>query len=296
VHARREVRQDLARIGGGAAEVKSGEMAVLVPERLAPETAACLLEIDYLSDPAGERRLRDPAALDAMADAIARAVDRHGCVDRYGDAGLYRHEYQRPRVARAQSSDGTVEPQPSDQPSVLSGSYPVTAAQLDAVLSHSDVAGALGDHRWRAVSADGKYAKATSPDVDDLLLAVFGIYDYDRDVLVSPVWDFAAGSLVTLDARTGIQPPLTHDELAEARDLVYSDPRFANLDSSLSVAATPARIGKLRERPEFGHRCFSLTFWQSAEDPSPTAEAVVDLSARKLLGADAVVAAIDVES
>jgi N-acetylmuramoyl-L-alanine amidase len=54
--------------------VKTGQMAVLTPESLAPETAACLLEVDFLSDPDGERRLDDDNAVGAIAAALASAL------------------------------------------------------------------------------------------------------------------------------------------------------------------------------------------------------------------------------
>jgi hypothetical protein len=68
------IQRELSRYGGVERGVRSGEMALLTPERLDPRTAACLVEVDYLSDPEGERRLRDPASLDALAQAIARGA------------------------------------------------------------------------------------------------------------------------------------------------------------------------------------------------------------------------------
>jgi hypothetical protein len=44
---------------------------------LAPETSACLLEVDFLSSPDGERRLTDGGALDAIAATLARALRDH---------------------------------------------------------------------------------------------------------------------------------------------------------------------------------------------------------------------------
>jgi hypothetical protein len=68
------VQRSLARLGGACAGVLAGELAVLSPDALAPQTAACLLEVDYLSHPDGERRLRDPAALDRLGRVLATAV------------------------------------------------------------------------------------------------------------------------------------------------------------------------------------------------------------------------------
>ena len=54
--------------------IKAADMGVLRPEHLAPGTAACLLEVDFLSHPEGERRLRDPASLARLGRAIAGGV------------------------------------------------------------------------------------------------------------------------------------------------------------------------------------------------------------------------------
>jgi N-acetylmuramoyl-L-alanine amidase len=57
--------------------IKAGPMAVLTPDRLARDTAACLLELDFLSHPEGERRLVDDDTVDAMAAALAKGVRDH---------------------------------------------------------------------------------------------------------------------------------------------------------------------------------------------------------------------------
>jgi hypothetical protein len=67
---------ELATYGNPTRGVARGEMAVLDPERLSSGTAACLLEVDFLSDPHGERRLRDARALDGLGRAIASGIQR----------------------------------------------------------------------------------------------------------------------------------------------------------------------------------------------------------------------------
>lgn len=62
--------------GAGPTPVSRGPMAVLAPEVLGA-LPACLIEADYLSDPAGEARLRDPASLDTLGAAIAAGVRRY---------------------------------------------------------------------------------------------------------------------------------------------------------------------------------------------------------------------------
>jgi hypothetical protein len=69
------IRSEMARLGGGQPSLRRGNLAVLTPDRLAGHTAACLVELDYLSHPEGERRLGNPATLDRWARAIARGID-----------------------------------------------------------------------------------------------------------------------------------------------------------------------------------------------------------------------------
>ena len=70
---------ELAAFGCGcsAGAVQGADFAVLSPERHFAGTAASLLEVDYLSDPQGERRLRDPRELDRLGRAIAAGIRRY---------------------------------------------------------------------------------------------------------------------------------------------------------------------------------------------------------------------------
>src|SRR5882672_304098 len=69
-----QVQRALARVIGPGRGVKSGGLALLDPARLGSSTDACMVELDYLSDRAAERRRRDGATLDAIACALAGAV------------------------------------------------------------------------------------------------------------------------------------------------------------------------------------------------------------------------------
>lgn len=73
----RAVSHGLARVGAPHRDVLAADMAVLDPKRHAPHTAACLVEVDYLSSPDGEQRLRDPDVLDDLGRRIAGAVRQH---------------------------------------------------------------------------------------------------------------------------------------------------------------------------------------------------------------------------
>ncbi|HSS00701.1 MAG TPA: N-acetylmuramoyl-L-alanine amidase [Kofleriaceae bacterium] len=62
---------------GGVGEPRSGSMAVLNPRAVGRATSACLVEVDYLSNPDSERRLRDPGHRHAIGAAIASAIQDH---------------------------------------------------------------------------------------------------------------------------------------------------------------------------------------------------------------------------
>ena len=62
---------------GGVAEPRNGPLAVLSPRALGKHTSACLVEVDYLSNPRSETRLRDPRERAAIGAAIASAIQEH---------------------------------------------------------------------------------------------------------------------------------------------------------------------------------------------------------------------------
>ena len=62
---------------GGVAEPRNGALAVLSPRALGPRTSACLVEVDYLSNPRAEARLRNPQERAAIGAAIASAIQDH---------------------------------------------------------------------------------------------------------------------------------------------------------------------------------------------------------------------------
>ena len=56
------IQRELGRLGGPNRGTWRGNMAVLSPNQLGPRTAACLVEVDYLSHPDVERRFGNPTA------------------------------------------------------------------------------------------------------------------------------------------------------------------------------------------------------------------------------------------
>jgi N-acetylmuramoyl-L-alanine amidase len=62
---------------GGAAPARRAPMAVLSPSVLGRRTAACLVEVDYLTSTRGEHRLGQPGERAAIGGAIAGAIREH---------------------------------------------------------------------------------------------------------------------------------------------------------------------------------------------------------------------------
>jgi N-acetylmuramoyl-L-alanine amidase len=73
----RAVQRALTPVCGPDRGVLAADLAVLRAEHLGGRAAACLVEVGFLSHPAGEAQLADPRHLDAAAKAIARAVRAH---------------------------------------------------------------------------------------------------------------------------------------------------------------------------------------------------------------------------
>jgi N-acetylmuramoyl-L-alanine amidase len=118
------VQRELAAFGGPVpGTVAEGELAVLTPERLGAHTAACLVEVDYLSDAAGERRLTDGARLDALGSAVARGVTRYFG----GAAAAYAEEAAVQAQEMAQLPDGA-QKQSLGPDRISTGSSPTTGS------------------------------------------------------------------------------------------------------------------------------------------------------------------------
>jgi hypothetical protein len=159
---------------------------------------------------------------------------------------------------------------------------------VEAALGDRRVAERLDGVRHRVVGGEPRVEKPSEDgrEAEGRLIEV-GVYDYDRDVLVVPIVDLRSGSVVGIEERAGPQPPLTPEELEEARGIVSSDPQLERLgrDEGLQVAAFPVQF--LREDdPALGHRYFTLYFWTSGDQPERVGAAKVDLSAQQLVPLD----------
>jgi V8-like Glu-specific endopeptidase len=74
-----QIGSALGRLAGryGGSEERRAAMAVLNPAAIGTRTAACLVEVDYLSNAGGERRLGDPNERATIGAAIASAIQAH---------------------------------------------------------------------------------------------------------------------------------------------------------------------------------------------------------------------------
>jgi N-acetylmuramoyl-L-alanine amidase len=89
-----EVRDELRRLGIPDRGLHRGNLAVLNPRRHRNGCAACLIEVEHLDDQHGARLLSNPRALDAVADGLARGVDRY--LTRSDRAGSRAYAFGRP--------------------------------------------------------------------------------------------------------------------------------------------------------------------------------------------------------
>ena len=106
------VQRSLSALGHNDRGVRSGRLAVLDPSKHGPGTAACLAEVDFLTDPSGEERLTHPAEVEtigrALADGILSALRTSPHTTAHGADELYgrRSTQAPPRTAPARDNEG----------------------------------------------------------------------------------------------------------------------------------------------------------------------------------------------
>jgi len=156
---------------------------------------------------------------------------------------------------------------------------------IQLVLNDRKVAERLRDTRFRVVGLD---LRAVQPKEDRKSLGwlvVVGIYDYDRNVLLSLTVDPEKNIVTGIEERERLQPALTSEEIEEAQAIISSNPKFRILKRNprLEVVAFPARAAFCEQHRCFRHRCFNFYFWKGGKQPKKVAQAVVDLSTRQLI-------------
>lgn len=156
---------------------------------------------------------------------------------------------------------------------------------IAAALADRKVQRRLADTRHRAVGADYAEEKPTGRAREPKRVAEVGIYDYTHDVLVVAVVDPRSGRVVRLEEREGLQPAPSPDEIERARKLALDDPSLERLRRrrGLQVVAFTGRAPQ--EEPRDNHRRVHLYFWSGGRSPEPVGDAVVDLSAERVVPA-----------
>lgn len=166
----------------------------------------------------------------------------------------------------------------------------IKARIVQAALKSPKVAERLEHARYRVLGVDLTQQKPSEDEPTASRLAEVGIYDYDRNALVVPVVNLRSGQVVAVEERKGIQPPLTPEEFEEAQRIALAGAQLRNLANrrDLEVVAHPTQrtpAGLNESHPAFNHRCFTIYFWSSGEQPAMVAEAIVDLSTRQVVPA-----------
>jgi hypothetical protein len=179
----------------------------------------------------------------------------------------------------------------------LAGRQPESAGKLAEVLADMRervIAAALADRkvqrrlaetRHRALGADYAEEKPTGRAREPKRLAEVGIYDYTHDVLVVAVVDPRSGKVLRLEEREDVQPPPSPDEVERARQLALADPSLERLRRrrGLQVVAVTARA-PYEERHD-NRRRVHLYFWSGGRSPQLAGDAVIDLSAERVVPA-----------
>jgi hypothetical protein len=196
----------------------------------------------------------------------------------------------KPLVSNIEEARGLVlaGKQPQSSKALQSLIEKVRPRVVAAVLADPDVKRRLDGRRFRVVGGDLIDEKPPDGARTARRLAEIGIYDYDRNALHIAVVDLRRGTVVRVTERTGAQPPLTEEELAEAKEIALATPKLRSLRKlrGLQIAAVPSRQSFAEASPVRGHRCFALYFWAGGKKPKKVGQVAVDLSTRRALALD----------
>ncbi len=196
----------------------------------------------------------------------------------------------KPLVSQLEEARGLVlaGKQPSSTKALQSLIEKVRLRVVAAVLADPDVRRRLDGRRFRVVGGDLIDEKPSEGARTALRMAEVGIYDYDRNVLQIASVDLRRGTVVKIRESSGSQPPLTEEELAEAKEIALDTPGLRSLRRlrALQIGAVPSRLSFSESSPVRGHRCFALYFWLGGNKPRKVGQIAVDLSTRRALELD----------
>jgi hypothetical protein len=149
-------------------------------------------------------------------------------------------------------------------------------------LADAKLAARLRNRRHRVIGADLRIDKPSRPRAEPRVLGEVGIYDYEDDVLLAAFVDTENGRVVDVQERPGLQLEPTDEEVEEASSIALAADRALARRRSLDVVAHPAHLlGTPRALHK--HRLLQLYFWTRGRRPERVGEAVVDLSAQRVV-------------
>lgn len=152
---------------------------------------------------------------------------------------------------------------------------------VQVALADARVAERLAGVRSRVVTAD--YREDKLPDSDEVpRLAEVGVYDYTHDVLVVAVVDLRTGGVVELVERAGSAPPITPEELEEAREIAAATTAGQALaGAGVRVVAFPTPSYAFQARPDALRHRGCLLYGEGPD--GEVAGVVVDLTAGQVV-------------
>lgn len=170
--------------------------------------------------------------------------------------------------------------QPSSAGELLGLMDEIKKRTLDTVMSDERVRTRFSAARHRVVAVDYREDKP-EPGQPPPRMAEVGIYDYTKNGLVAVVVDLRQGTVLAVEERPGVQPPVAEEELKEACGIAA---KYHANNASLGkpkpkVAAFPTPRYQLADN-RGRHRCVTLYFLNPSKQET---QATVDLSAQEVV-------------
>jgi hypothetical protein len=154
----------------------------------------------------------------------------------------------------------------------------IKARIVETALQEDRVRQRLAQVRHRVLAVDWREEKPTD-DGPTTRLADVAVYDYDNDVLVVAAVDLREGTLAELFEREGANPPISAEELADAREIAGQAGSWPEDDAT--TVAFPVPRYAFESQPE-RQRHRGCTLYRDS-DGERIVSVTVDLSAREVI-------------
>ena len=158
----------------------------------------------------------------------------------------------------------------------------IKSRAVEAALGDTRVSDRLAGLHHRVLAVDYREDKPQA-EGRPVRLAEVCVYDYENDVLAVAVLDLRGGSVVELYDRQGAAPPISDEELSEARQIATAVPEIARAlrRRAARVVAFPTPSYAFEARPGY-ERHRGCTLYVENEQ-GRTLSVTVDLSARQVV-------------